>query len=255
MNFQHWAEYQPEEVTFAIVERNGRPTVILHYGGSAKALALVTPPAVTNWPRVTGDGDFGTMFGPAEVTKAKFTLDLADAEINGEKNKYFDAFRSFIEHVDDRLLDFVQANQLRLLGRKNLNRDEVKMLQIRTVRPKYDKATGLLSGHSMQLSVRKFGFDGMGGTREHKINVCDKDGQVVADGSVRPGDVVAATAYVNQVYTGVGGDKFGIHWSFEDVQVLCQRNSMAPKSAIPNFGMAPPYEFAQPYAQFPEVYA
>lgn len=31
-----------------------------------------------------------------------------------------------------------------------------------------------------------------------------------SSGTVAPGDVVAVTMFANQVYTGVGGDKFGI---------------------------------------------
>ena len=50
--------------------------------------------------------------------------------------------------VDERLLDFVQQNQLKILGRKNLSREEVKMLQISTIRPKYDK-TGVAVGVSV----------------------------------------------------------------------------------------------------------
>lgn len=239
--------FQPLEVQFTLgTDRQAKPTVGMHYNAEAADVGIVSPACVTNWPRVTGDGNFGTMWGPAEITKAKFTLDLTDSHINGVVNDKWDAFAEMMNSIDDRLLDFVQSNQLKILGRKNLSRDEVKMLQIRTVRPKYDKQTGALTGHSLQLSASKFAWDGVGGRYPRTINICDKDNMVLPDGKVNPGDVVAATIYVNQVYTGVGGDKFGIHWSFEDVQVVCQRSSLAPRTDVPAFGCAS-YDFAKPY--------
>ena len=91
--------------------------------------------------------------------------------------------------------------------------------------------------------------DGMwcaGGKIARKINVCDHTGKVLPNGIVQPGDVVAATMYANQVYNGVGGDKFGIQWSFEDVQVICQRASIPQKLDVPAFGFTQ-YDFAQAY--------
>jgi hypothetical protein len=237
------------EINFCLgTDRQGKPTIQMYIGAEAAEVAFVSPACVTNWPRVTGDGNFGTMWGPTEVTKAKFTLDLTDGPINEGTNEHYSLLTDLMSAVDDRLLDFVQANQLRILGRKNLSRDECKMLQIRTVRPKYDKATGVLSGHSVQLSTSKFAWDGCGGRYPRTINVCDHQGAVVPNGTVQPGDVVAVTMFANQVYTGVGGDKFGIHWSFEDVQVVCQRSRLAQKTSVPSF-QANTYEFAMPYTQ------
>jgi hypothetical protein len=213
---------------------------------------------VTNWPRVSGDGNFGTMWGPTDPYKAKYTLDLSDAAINGVPNDMYTAFSAMMEKIDERLLDFVYSNQLRILGRKNLGREELKMLQIPSSRPKYDKISGASLGQNMNLSVQRYMPNGMGGKTQRVINVCDKDGKVVSTGTVCPGDVIAATIYINQVYTGVGGDKFGIHWAFEDVQVICQRMSLSSKADVPAF-KAQTYDFAQPYiepppleAQFPE---
>ena len=78
--------------------------------------------------------------------------------------------------------------------------------------------------------------------------MCDHQVAVVPNGTVQPGDVVAVTMYANQVYTGVGGDKFGIHWSFEDVQVVCQRSRLAQKTSAPCF-QANSYDFAMPYPE------
>ena len=248
--FLPWNEMDPEEMRFALgVDRQSKPTVSLTSGANCTDVALITPPAVTMWPRVTGDGNYGTMWGPNDITKAKFNLDLTDANINDEENKGFGEFMQRMAAIDDKLLDFVFQNQLKVLGRKNLSKDEVKMLQIRTVRPKYDKLTGNLTGHTINLTTSKYAWDGMGGKYARKINVCDHAGAVIPNGIVCPGDVVCATIFANQVYTGVGGDKFGIHWSFEDVSVICQRAKLEHKTAVAAFG-AQQFSFAAPYTDF-----
>lgn len=245
--FVNYSNIDIDQINFSLgVDRSGKPQINMHIGPTASEVAFVTPACVTNWPRVSGDGNYGTMWGPTDVSKAKFTLDLNDAPINGDSNESFNTLSTIIAAIDDRLLDFVQNNQLRILGRKNLNKEECKMLQIRSVRPKYDKVSGSLIGHSVQMSTSKYGWDGMGGRRERSINVCDKNGAVIPDGTVQPGDVVASTMYANQVYTGVGGDKFGIQWSFEDVQVVCQRSRLEKKTCVNAF-VDNTYPFAEEY--------
>lgn len=248
-----WNEMDPEEVRFALgIDRQSKATVSLTIGANCADVALVTPPSVTLWPRVTGDGNYGTMWGPSDISKAKFNLDMTDTHINNQENTAFSAFMARIDAVDDKLLDFVFNNQLKLLGRKNLSKDEVKMLQIRTVRPKYDKMNGNLTGHTINLTTSKYAWDGMGGKYARKINICDHTGAVVPEGIVCPGDVVCATIFANQVYTGVGGDKFGIHWSFEDVSVICQRAKLEHKTSVAAFS-AQQFPFAAPYTDFSEV--
>lgn len=246
-HYTHFKTFEAAEVNFSLgVDRANKPLVSIMHGPSCLEVAIVTPACVTNWPRVTGDGNFGTMWGPQDIQKTKFSLDLTDGAINGIANPNFEQFTSIMERVDDKLLDFVHVNQLKILGRKNLSRDEVKMLQIRTVRPKYDKMSGQLIGHSLQMTTAKFAWDGMGGKYARKVNICDLNGDVVQNGTVSPGDVVAATAFANMVYTGVGGDKFGIHWSFEDVSVVCQRAKLEHKTKVPVFASAS-YDFGQAY--------
>jgi len=242
----------PENVRFALgSDSKGKTTISLSYGPSMTDLAFVTPAAVTLWPRVTGDGNFGTMCGPSDVTKAKFTLDISDIPINDKANDDFANFRNTMDVVDDKLLEFIHQNQLRVLARKNLGKDEIRMLQIRSVRPKYDKNTGNMNGNSLNMSTTKYAWDGMGGKFERHINVCDLNGKVIKNGVVGPGDVVCATMYVNQIYTGVGGDKFGIHWSFEDVQVVCQRSMLDQKTEVMAFGKSG-HPAAQEYTDYSE---
>ena len=234
-------------IQFALgTDRSGKPMVSMRIEPNGAEVAMVTCAAVTQWPRCTGDGNFGTMWGPTDPTKAKYTLDLTDAPINEQPNADYAIFKEKMESIDDALLDFVTENQLKILGRKNLSRDEVKMLQIRSIRPKYDKMTGALNGHTINLSTSKHAWDGMGGKYARKITICDFAGQTVPNGQVCPGDVVAATIYANQVYTGVGGDKFGIHWGFQDVSVVCQRASLEEKTEVSAF-MECGWTFGKPY--------
>ena len=251
-SFVDWKELDTKELYFALgVDRHNKASVNLTSGPQCHDVAITSPPAVTFWPRVTGDGNYGTMWGPSDPNKAKFSLDLSDAPINGEVNVDFQSFADKLSAIDDKLLDFVCANQLKLLGRKNLSREEVKVLQIRTVRPKYDKMSGNLTGHNINMTTTKWAWDGMGGKYARKINVCDCNGTVVPNGIVCPGDVVSATMYANMVYTGVGGDKFGIHWSFEDVAVICQRAKLEHKDTVPAFASLN-CSFSHPYTDFSE---
>ena len=239
--------FNPEDVAFSLgADRQNKPAVSMSMSGGAQEVALVSPPSLTMWPRCTGDGNFGTMFGPSDITKAKFNLDLTDCPFAERENEGFKDMAAKLNAVDDKLLEFVFQNQLKLLARKNLSKDEIKMLQIRTVRPKYDKNTGNLIGYSINLSTSKYAWDGMGGKVERKIHITDHSGTVVENGTVCPGDVVSATMYANQVYTGVGGDKFGIHWSFEDVAVIAQRSRLEVKTSVPAF-TGQDYFFAQDY--------
>lgn len=246
-HFTPYSEIVMCHVNFSLgTDRSGKTTIAMTYAPAAGELAIVTCPAVTLWPRCSGDGNYGTMWGPSDITKAKYTLDLTDGPINDADNTHFADFMLWMEKVDDALLDFVTVSQLKVLGRKNLTRDEVKMLQIRSIRPKYDKLTGTLTGHCINLSTSKFAWDGMGGKYARYVTVCDHLGATVPNGAVSPGDVVAATIYGNQVYTGVGGDKFGIHWSFQDVSVICQRSNLEQKTEVSAF-MNTDWSFGRPY--------
>lgn len=237
----------PDEIALSLTtDRHNKPAITMYIGNNCADVAFVTPACVTHWPRCTGDGNFGTMWGPSDVSKAKYTLDLNDTPINTDANLGFLLMAQKMELIDDKLLEFVFQNQLRILGRKNLSKEECKMLQIRTVRAKYDKNSGALTGHNVQLNTSKFTWDGMGGKYARVVNICDHSGQVIPNGNVAPGDVVAATMYAGQVYTGVGGDKFGIQWSFDDVSVICQRAKLEAKSTVPVFAQNE-YTFATTY--------
>ena len=240
-----FAEFDSSQLSFALAPgRDGKPQISMTYRGGE--VAVVSAPSVTWWPRVTGDGNFGTMFGPSDASKAKFTLDLSDSQITeGQANVEWEGFAAVMTKIDEALLDFVLANQERILKRKDISREALKMLQIRAVREKYDKLTNAHTGNAINLSTPKMVWDGTGKT-VRPIVVCDHRGQAIPNGTVAPGDVVAATIFANSVYTGVGGDKFGIQWGFEDVSVICQRSQREPKTEVAAF-VNNNYSFARDY--------
>jgi hypothetical protein len=234
--YVQWDEVDVRELQFAISQTTKGVTVSAVYGAACKNVCFITPAAITNYPRCSDGGNLGGPFAPEDPQKAKYTLDLTDDSIRGEPNEGFAKFKEFMEKVDDKLLEFVHSNQMRLLGRKNLSIDEVKMLQIRSVKPKYDKLTGALLGHNFNVSSQVWRYDGMGSKYERKVTVCDADGTVIQGGAVRPGDCVSVEAGVGTVYTGVGGDKFGIQWSFDAVSVVCQRCLLDEcRTEVPSF--------------------
>jgi hypothetical protein len=86
-NYTQWSDLQVSEITFALgTDRQGKPTITMLQLPGNTDVSFVTPACVTNWPRCTGDGNFGTMWGPTDVQKAKYSLDLTDGAINGVDN-------------------------------------------------------------------------------------------------------------------------------------------------------------------------
>ena len=245
--YVNWSDFEVGSVQFAVTQdRQNKNKIVPTYGGAHRDIAIVTPACVTNWPRINGDGNFGTMWGPAEVENAKYTLDLTDSAINEVPNEEFALFAKKMEELDEKFLDYMQSNQLRLLGRKNLSRDELKILQIRSIRTKYDKLTGAMVGYSMNLSVPRCSYDLRGSRTQRQIPICDSSNNIVEGGVVSPGDVVCALARISSAY--VIGDKFGLHWAFDTIKVVCQQSTLQPPTSVPAFGVQA-YSFAAPYEE------
>ena len=125
MHFIPHTALDTDQIVFTLgTDRSGKTTISMKYGPGGGNVAIVTAPAITMWPRCTGDGNFGTMWGPQDVTKAKFTLDLTDQDVNGTVNTNFADYAAKLNAVDDKLLEFVTENQLKILGRKNLSKED-----------------------------------------------------------------------------------------------------------------------------------
>ena len=205
---------------------------------------------MTHYPRTSGDGDYvpGAQFGPSTEEKARFTIDLCNEPVNETTvNTDFTRFIETVDSIDNALLDFVFTNQTKVLGRKNLSRDEVKMLQIPSVRRSIDKETGQERQPCFVPKMRKYYYDQVKNKRENSVLVCDHVGKVIPDGQVMPDDVVCVTAFLSGVYTGVGGDKFGINWSFKEIQIVCQAMHKKRKTEVSAFSNRT-FDYAHDYS-------
>jgi hypothetical protein len=214
--------------------------ICIGHGPTMKSIAFVTPPAVTNFPRLTADGDWGTTYGPTDTDKIRFSVDINEWDPEHSMAKEYgeavSAYISIMEAIDALLLNFMFGNQLKWLNRKNLSKAEVQMLQVPSVKVPLDKEFGTERQKRVELKTRKYFFHN-GAKKTRIINICDHQGKVVPSGEaeVQSGDVVCATMHLGTVYNGVAGDKFGCCWEVEDVQVVCQQKHIAPKESIPAF--------------------
>jgi hypothetical protein len=227
-----------------------RESINIYYGPGMRGVSFVTPPALTHYPRTSGDGDFvpGAQFGPATEDKARFTIDLCDEPVDGGlDNSDFAKFIAIVDSVDAALLEYVFNHQPKILGRKNLSKDEVKMLQIPSIRRGIDKLTGADRPPHFVPKMRKYYYDQVKNKRENHVTVCDHGGRVLEGGQVMPDDVVSATVHLAGVYTGVGGDKFGINWSFKEIQVVCQAVHKRQKTEVSAFSNRG-FDFAHDYS-------
>ena len=72
--YTRMSEFKSEEINFTLgADRHGKPQITMYYNPNASEVALVSPACVTNWPRVTGDGNYGTMWLVGPERGATFT--------------------------------------------------------------------------------------------------------------------------------------------------------------------------------------
>jgi hypothetical protein len=227
----HYKTFDINQLHIVAKIHNNKERISMYYGPKMQSLSFLTPPALTWFPRVTGQGDFGSPYGPDSVEKARFTLDMNNYDeshpMAPEFQKETKMFLQMVEAIDNALLDFMFGNQLKWLGRKNLSREEVKLFQILSVKTPINKDTGMEREKRLEMKRRMFINN-----QEQKINICDMNGKVVPNGEVHGGDIVCATMHVGSIYNGVGGDKFGISWELEDVQVVCQVQHQKQKENV-----------------------
>ena len=229
-----------------------RECIHVSYGPLQRGVFFVSPPAPTQFPRISGQGNFtpDNPFAPQQEEKTQFTIDLNCESVDHDlPNNDFEDFLKCIESIDQALLKFVFVHQLKVLGRKNLSKDEVKMLQIPSVKRSMDRDSGMERAAKMEPKLRKFYFDSVKNQCLNEVLVCDHNGKVVEGGEVRPGDIVCVTVHLAGVYTGVGGDKFGINWNFREVQVVCQSAHKRRKTKVDAFCNNSTHAFAHDFLQ------
>ena len=207
-------------------------------------LRFISPAARTNWPKLGKDADIGTNYGPPpdERHKAKFQVDLTDiAAFDGANTAEFQAFAKKLDSVDDALLDFMCQNQSRFLKRTGLNKENVAMLQNRSIKTKMDE-DGQPTHRSYVLRTPLMQFNPAGALVETPMSICNSRGQVI-NTEVHPGDIVAVLAYLRGVY--VLGDKFGLQWAFEAVSLIARAPPPPPATEFKAFEAQPAYSYAQ----------
>ena len=257
-NFLDPTTFDASELRVSSRNYNNRERINISYGPQYKSIGFVTPPTKTQYPRLSGSGNYreGSMYGPTSIDKASFQIDLMNVPIDNDKpNERFSHFLQVIDSIDDALLDYVYNNQRKILNRNNLTREEVRMLQIRSVRQRRDPYTGQLGALVLNLSAKINYYDQVGNKRQRTIPLCDATGSVVEPGTtdVYPGDIVSCTMQLLDVYTGVGGDKFGMQWQVNEVCIVApaanQTHTNVQAFAAQNF-------VAEPYAtNFPSLTA
>ena len=186
MSYLNIEEFKPDDVHVYVKSNGTRDRIMVTYGPALRSLAFVTPPSKTNYPRVTGDGDYreGSQHGPQTPDKASFVVD-----INGscEEDEAIDKFfNNVIKPIDQKVLDFFFTNQLRFLGRKNLSKEELGMLHIKSVKHNFNKDSGTPLPPRMDLKCKKFYLDQVGGKREREVPTVDSPGILVKEVSTVP---------------------------------------------------------------------
>ena len=215
-------------------------------------LRFISPAARTNWPKLGKDADIGTNYGPPpdERHKAKFQVDLTDiAAFDGANTAEFEAFAKKLDSVDDALLDFMCQNQSRFLKRTGLNKENVAMLQNRSIKTKMDE-DGQPTHRSFVLRTPLMQFNTAGLLAETPMCICNHAGRVV-NTEVHPGDVVSVLAYVRGVY--VLGDKFGLQWGFEAVSLIARGPPLPPPTEFKAFEAQPAYSYAEEIISEPKA--
>ena len=138
--YRPWNDVDFNSVSFKSTQLNGKWRVDVE----KPQLRFISPAARTNWPKLGKDADIGTNYGPPpeERHKAKFQVDLTDiAAFDGENTVEFEAFAKQLGMVDDALLNFMCQNQQRFLKRTGLSKENLAMLQNRSIKTKLDDTT------------------------------------------------------------------------------------------------------------------
>ena len=238
--YKPWTGVDFSTVRFEATQKNGKWRTEI----PKPTLRFITPAMRTNWPKLGKDADIGTHFGPPpeERHKAKFQVDLTDLAIfDGSNTHEFKAFEEKLQQADDALLDFMHTRQGVLLQRTGLSKENLAMLQNRSVKPKFDEE-GNPTHRSFVLRTNLMQYNSAGALAETPMPICDSHGQVI-NAEVHPGDAVSVLAYLRGVYVQAG--KFGLQWSFEAVSIIAKAPAPPPAKEFLAFQQMPAYPFAQ----------
>lgn len=225
MSYIDLAEFDPKLITCETThvrpkagEKTGKTFINLSYGPTKRALAFLTPPIVIDWPYLTGDGNYGTKYGPPDVDKAQYTCGITDKAPPGAQapTRYFEAMRA----IDEALVAHVHANQKELLGSRDESLDFVRAKMNASIKPKYDG--DVLAYHRHNLATRKYDWKG----NERTLNIVDASRRELAT-RICHEDVCMVATQLDCVYTGLSG-MFGAKWNVVEVMLLARAKKSEP---------------------------
>jgi hypothetical protein len=193
------------ELVHSTKQPQEKPKVKITYGPARRAIAFITPAFICDWPRLTGNGNYGTKFGPTELDKAQYTVGVTNRALDDETNQHLDMYFNALRAIDMKLVEFVHANQKELLHTRDLTRDEVKGKLSPTVKAKYEE--DVLVYTRQQLSARKFDYHG----QEKTLKIVDTDHRDYV-GDVHHEDVLMAAVQLECVFFLAGG-LYGCKWA------------------------------------------
>jgi hypothetical protein len=203
-----------------------KTSVRISYGPARRSIALVTPPCVVDWPMLHGDGDFGSKYGPPELDKAQYKVDVTDQGHAHEDREAIAKYFGVLRAIDDKLVAFVHLNQRELLGTRDLSEEGIRAKLNASAKDKYD-TQDVLQFTKQTLATRKFDWKG----RIVELHIVDAQREAYAK-PIEQGDVCIVAAQIDYVYF-IPQQGFGVKWGIVELMRLCAGTGGAPSSSTP----------------------
>ncbi len=190
-----------------------KKTIRALYGPDRLQLSFVVPPCVVHWPRLHGDGDYGTRFGPTELAKAKYTACATDEPLPSGPNEPMRLWFSIVGAIERKLSEFVHAHRAELLSSRDISLEQVKGKLCASVKAKAYKGNAY---EQQNLEARKYGYDGS----EWPLRIVDAAASKPVDAPVEHRSICAFAVHLKSVYSGVAGSSYGCKWAIDEVCLI-----------------------------------
>jgi hypothetical protein len=184
-------------------------SVRLSYGPARRAISLVTPPCVVDWPMLHGDGDYGSKFGPDQLDK----VDVTDQGHPHEDREAMARSFAVVRAIDEKLVAFVHANQRELLCTRDLSEDGIRAKRNAAAKDKFD-SQDVLQFTKQTLSFRKLDWKG----RDVELRIVDAARKPYTE-PILQGDICIVAAGIEYVYF-IPQQGFGVKWGLPELMRL-----------------------------------
>jgi hypothetical protein len=197
----------------SIANYHGNPSDYIQFGriddgvGAhyLRPLMFVSPGFVTCFPKTKKEA-LGTMMGQFERKYLEVDITMKGAGHEQE------AFKNFMDRVDESLLDFIFANQS-VLGKSGCTRDQLAVLMKRSFRPRMNMKTQKTYADAMTCRFRT-----APGSEPEDIPVFDSEGNAY-QGELEFNDIVSVVLKYDGCYCRAHS-WFGNAWSLVAVKHL-----------------------------------